>query len=258
MFNSIIIIGRPNVGKSTLFNRLVGKRIAIVGNEEGVTRDTRVFETKIKSSNFQIFDTAGIETITKNTTKRDMTKNSLAMLGNDGVVVFMLDGRQGILPDDFEVAREIRRQSCEVILVVNKCESSFKKEILTECFSLGFGQPIQLSAEHGHGLEELKIAILDKSSNPMEGLQRYNIENNKENLEITPIQMSIVGRPNSGKSTLFNFLLNEERSLTGPQSGLTRDAIGVNTLWHGQRIKLFDTAGMRKKNVGKYGPKVAV
>ncbi len=227
---------------------MVGKKIAIVGNEEGVTRDIRVFETKIRAFNFQIFDTAGIVTNTKNETKKNMTENSLSTLSDPGAVLFMLDGRQGILPDDFEVAKKLRKKSCDVILVVNKCESSFKKEILTECFSLGFGEPIQISAEHGHGIEDLKISILEKFSNSVAVLDDCDVEKSRDNSERSSIQISIVGRPNSGKSTLFNLLLDDARSLTGPESGLTRDAVGVFTKWNGDKIKLFDTAGMRKKN----------
>lgn len=249
MAGNILIIGRPNVGKSTLFNRLAGKKLAIVGNEVGVTRDIREQDTKIASEIFRIFDTAGIDTLTKNELKRNMSSNSISLLNSRDTVIFLIDGKAGILSDDFEVAKKLRKKNCDVILVVNKCEGSHERDIFSEGFSLGFGTPVLISAEHGLGLNDLKDRVLERVDYRIGEIFKLEPTDSIDSEPGTkPIQMSIVGRPNSGKSTFFNLLLNEQRSLTGPESGLTRDAIGVVTHWNGLNIKLFDTAGMRRKN----------
>ena len=163
MINNIVIIGRPNVGKSTLFNRLAGKKLAIVGDEVGVTRDIREFGTKISFYDFKIFDTAGIDPFSKIKLKRDMTSNSISKVYEGNLVIFLLDGRSGILKDDFEVSDKLRKNNSRVILAINKCEGNYKKEVFSDSFSLGFGEPILISAEHGLGLDELKEAIISLS-----------------------------------------------------------------------------------------------
>ena len=235
-----------------MFNRLAGKKLAIVGDEVGVTRDIREVGTKISFYDFKIFDTAGIDPFSKIKLKRDMTSNSISKVCEGNLVIFLLDGRSGILKDDFEVSDKLRKNNSQVILAINKCEGNYKKEVFSDSFSLGFGEPILISAEHGLGLDELKEAIIGRSQLNIDRRQvsfevdeSLTIESNKVK---PPLNMSIVGRPNSGKSTLFNLLLDEDRSLTGVESGLTRDAVSVVTTWNGDKVKLFDTAGIRRKN----------
>lgn len=246
---NIIIVGRPNVGKSTLFNRLVGKNLAIVSNETGVTRDIREFTISINKKKFLLFDTAGIDTLAKNNLSKDMTSNSIARAAMGDIILFVIDARNGVLGDDFEIAQTLRKQDRDVLLVLNKCENSVRSEVFSDSFSLGFGSAVQISAEHGKGISDLKDRIFDMCENLSKGvLEKDNEENFEINSEEKIFKISIAGRPNSGKSTFFNFLVDEKRSLTGPESGLTRDTVSVITQWNGERINLFDTAGMRKKN----------
>ena len=231
---------------------MAGKKLAIVGDEAGVTRDIREVGAKISFYDYKIFDTAGIDTFSKSKLKREMTSNSISKVNEGNLVIFLLDGRSGILKDDFAVSNTLRKNNSQVILVVNKCEGNYKKEVFSDSFSLGFGEPILISAEHGLGLDELREAILGRTQLNKDSKQvSLGVENNlitESNKVDPPLNMSIVGRPNSGKSTLFNMLINEDRSLTGVESGLTRDAVSVVTTWNGDKIKLFDTAGIRRKN----------
>ncbi len=252
MINNIVIIGRPNVGKSTLFNRLAGKRLAIVGDESGVTRDTREVGANFFSLNFKIFDTAGIDILSKNEIKKKMTYNAMAQIDGSDLVIFLVDCRSGVLKDDFEVATHLRKKNTDVILVVNKCEGFNKKDALSDFFALGFGDPIPISAEHGQGLNDLKETIVERVTSF--NCEKQSLKSSQDEVlqeekgTKAPLQISIIGRPNSGKSTFFNLLLKHPRTLTGAESGLTRDSVGVITNWNGNEIKLFDTAGIRRKN----------
>jgi GTP-binding protein len=236
----VAIIGRPNVGKSTLFNRLVGKRLAIVDDTPGVTRDRRYGDAEIAGLKFQIIDTAGLEEGRGDAMEVRMRRQTDAALEEADVALFLVDARSGIVPMDRHFADWLRRAPTPVVLVANKAEGREGMANAMEAFALGLGDPIAISAEHGEGMGEL-----------FRVLNEYVPEEEDEAGEggeiAPPIQLAIVGRPNAGKSTLVNRLLGEDRMLTGPEPGLTRDAIAVDWDWQGNRIKLVDTAGLRRK-----------
>jgi len=240
---SIAIAGRPNVGKSTLFNRLIGKSMAIVDDQPGVTRDWRDGEGSLFGLHFKLYDTAGLEdsrprgSIAARTA--DRTKEAL---GHADVILMMVDGREGLTADDRFIAREIRRANRPIILLVNKCESTRLPPGYHEAASLGFDTVIALSAKHGDGLAELSEAIAPFA--PEEPHKKVKQEDDDEEMSL---HIAIAGRPNAGKSTLVNQLVGEERMLTGPEPGLTRDAIHIPFTYQGKPIRLVDTAGMRRR-----------
>ncbi len=253
---TLAIVGRPNVGKSTLFNRLVGKRLALVDDQPGVTRDLREGEARLGDLRFTIIDTAGLEDATDDSLQGRMRRLTERAVEMADACLFMLDARTGVTPTDEVFADILRRKSAKVILAANKAEGRAADAGVLEAYSLGLGEPIRLSAEHGEGMAELAavLAPLVDAAGEAEEAQApvMNLSVNEEG-ELTevvpqrPLQVAIVGRPNAGKSTLVNALLGEERMLTGPEAGITRDAISVTMDWDGQPVRVYDTAGMRKR-----------
>lgn len=248
----VAIAGRPNVGKSTLFNRLTGKRAALVDDTPGVTRDRRYGDAQLGPLHFKIIDTAGLEQAEKDTLQARMTAQSEAAMLEADVVMMIVDGRAGLTPADEHFARQIRKVKKPVVLVVNKVEGHKAAQVLGEFYKLGLGDPVAISAEHGEGMAELYDALARFEKNQQgeeEGNEEIDLENNGEKEEPSqPLSIAILGRPNAGKSTLFNRILGEERTLTGPEAGITRDAISVDCEFEGKHIKLIDTAGLRKKS----------
>ena len=251
---TIAIIGRPNVGKSTLFNRLVGKRLAIVDDAPGATRDRREGQGRIFDIEFSLIDTAGLEEAPSQTLESQMQNQTSLALEDANVALMLIDSRVGVTPLDKHFGNWIRQQGIPLILLANKCEGKAQTIGLTEAYSLGLGDPIPFSAEHGKGLSELYDALmpyLKKKENykDFKNTQDMSQTTNKTKKKIIqPISIAIVGRPNVGKSTLVNHLLGEERMLTGPVAGTTRDSINVSWQFNGQEIKLVDTAGLRRKS----------
>ena len=254
---SLAIIGRPNVGKSTLFNRLTGKKLALVDDRPGVTRDRRDGEAKLADLRFTIIDTAGLEGGARETLEGRMrTQTENAILSAEAIL-FLIDARAGVTPDDKYFADLVRRADKPVILVANKAEGKAGEAGVLEAYSLGLGDPVPLSAEHGEGLidlyDALREALPEETAEPAEEEAERDEElrdddEDGSDLDISkPLRITVVGRPNAGKSTLINRILGEERLLTGPEAGITRDSIGVDFLWRNRKMKLFDTAGMRKR-----------
>ncbi|MDH4983914.1 ribosome biogenesis GTPase Der [Hyphomicrobium sp. D-2] len=239
----IAIIGRPNVGKSTLFNRLTGTRSALVSDMPCLTRDRREEQADIGGHSVRLVDTAGLEEAKRGSIAERMRQQSEAALMAADLVLFVIDSRDGITPDDKSFARVVRGSGRPVILVANKCEGRAGEDGFYAAFELGFGEPVAISAEHGEGLGDLMVEMLSAL-----GLKEDR-ENAAEPLPATerPIRVAIVGRPNAGKSTLVNAILGEERMITGPEPGLTRDSVPSDVEWHGRRVRLFDTAGLRRK-----------
>ena len=238
----VAIIGRPNVGKSTLFNRLVGKRIALVDDRPGVTRDRREGDAHLLGLDFRLVDTAGFEDEDAATLPGRMRAQTQAAVDLADVALFVIDARAGIVPLDEEIARWLRGSKTPVVLVANKAEGTSGDGGFYEAFSLGFGDPVALSAEHGEGLADLFEALLPH-------LDREGIEADEEEeiVEGGLLKLAIVGRPNAGKSTLVNKLLGEDRMITGPEAGITRDAISIEWEFEGKPVRLIDTAGLRRK-----------
>ena len=235
---TVAIVGRPNVGKSTLFNRLVGQKLALVDDLPGVTRDRRDGEGQIGDLTFTIIDTAGFEEAAGDSLDaRIQTQTQLAVEMAD-VCLFLVDARVGITPTDSQWADMLRRSAGSVILVANKCEGNAAESGVYEAFQLGLGDPIPISAAHGEGMADLYEALLP--------FERQSETSEDEDAD-RPIHVAIVGRPNVGKSTLINKLIGQDRLLTGPEAGITRDAISVEWTDGDDRYRLFDTAGMRKK-----------
>ena len=254
MLPQVIIIGRPNVGKSTLFNRLVGKKLALVDDQPGVTRDRRFGDAHLLGLDFTIVDTAGWEDDDPSSLPGRMRAQTEAALQGADVALFVIDARAGLTPLDEEIARWLREQSVPIVLVANKAEGRAGDGGLYEAFALGFGEPIALSAEHGQGMGDLFEALLplieDKQPDP-------EAEDAGDEEDYDPkaiLKLAIVGRPNAGKSTLINAMLREDRLLTGPEAGITRDSIAVDWAWtdpasgEARPVRLIDTAGMRKKS----------
>ena len=253
MLPQVIIIGRPNVGKSTLFNRLVGKKLALVDDQPGVTRDRRVGEAHLLGLDFNIVDTAGWEDEDAHTLPGRMRAQTEASLVGADVVLFVIDSRSGLTPMDEEIGRYLRETSVPVVLLANKAEGKAGDGGFYEAFGLGLGEPIAFSAEHGEGLADLFEALrphLDGYEAPEEVVFDPDDE---EAVRNAPLKLAIVGRPNAGKSTLINAILGQDRLLTGPEAGITRDSISVDWLWHDpetgedRQVRLIDTAGMRKR-----------
>jgi GTP-binding protein len=258
------IIGRPNVGKSTLFNRLVGKKLALVDDTPGVTRDRRVHSAKLYDIAFDVIDTAGFEDSAPETLAGRMRQQTEIAIREADIILFMVDAKAGILPDDSTFAEIVRKSGKPVVLVANKAEARGASGGALEAWELGLGEPVSISAEHGQGMPDLRDAVV-------EGLGRERVFGSDEEDDIAfaesevligedvdpdaepayddtkPMRIAVVGRPNAGKSTLINTLVGEERLLTGPEAGITRDSISVDWEWNGRRVKLFDTAGMRRK-----------
>ncbi len=246
----VAILGRPNVGKSTLFNRLTGKRTALVSDMPGLTRDRREGEALLVDRPVLLVDTAGLEEAKRGSIAQRMREQSEAALREADLVLFMIDAREGVTPADQVFARIVRASGRPVIVVANKCEGRAGEEGFYAAFELGFGDPVAISAEHGEGLGELVTEMMSalglSTSVPNEDEAKATKEKAKLDID-RPIRVAIVGRPNAGKSTLVNALLGEERMITGPEPGLTRDAVPSDLEWSGRRVRLYDTAGLRRK-----------
>ena len=246
MAMTVSIVGRPNVVKSTLFNRLVGKRLALVDDTPGVTRDRREGRGRLGDLDFILYDTAGLEEAKAGSLSARMTEQTRRAVAEADIVLFLIDAREGVTPQDEHFARMLRRGRAQVLLVANKSEGKAGAAGAAEAFRLGLGEPIAISAEHGEGMSDLydRIAALTPASEEpdAEGGQQ------EEEAARGPLQLAIVGRPNVGKSTLVNRLIGEERLLTGPEAGITRDAIAVDWEWQGRALRLVDTAGLRRRS----------
>lgn len=238
---SVAIIGRPNVGKSTLFNRLVGKKLALVHNQPGVTRDRKMAPAKFKDLELNVIDTAGYEYSTTDNMESRMWKQTQMAISDADVCLFLFDARVGVQPYDEMFADLVRQTHKPVILLANKCEGKLQENGIYDAYKLGLGDPMVFSAEHGIGFDELYLMLCDYDKDKSEKENEKDIDGQK------PIQIAFVGRPNVGKSTLVNALLNDDRMLTGPEAGMTRDAITTQWIWKNQKFNLVDTAGLRKK-----------
>jgi GTP-binding protein len=243
----VAIIGRPNVGKSTLFNRLVGKRVALVDDRPGVTRDRREGEAELIGLKFTAIDTAGFEDDDAATLPGRMRAQTQAAVDQADVALFVVDARAGVVPLDAEIGRWLRESTTPVVLIANKAEGRSGESGILDAWSLGLGEPVAISAEHGDGMVDLfnellphieKAEFAEVSDELAEGEER----------PAGPLKLAIVGRPNAGKSTLVNKMLGEQRLITGPEAGITRDSISVEWEWQGHHVRLIDTAGLRKKS----------
>jgi GTP-binding protein len=236
---TVAILGRPNVGKSTLFNRLVGRRTALVDDAPGVTRDRREGQGRIADLEFRVIDTAGLEEAARATLAGRMRAQTERSLGLADVVLLVIDAREGLTEPDRHFAGWLRRSGKPVVLIANKAEGRSELGAVGEAYALGLGDPVPLSAAHGEGFAELYDRLRDLAPLPDEEIEAEVGER--------PLQLAIVGRPNVGKSTLVNRLVGEDRLLTGPEPGITRDAIALEWQWQGRPIRLVDTAGMRRR-----------
>ena len=247
---TVAIVGRPNVGKSTLFNRLVGKHLALVDNTPGVTRDRREGQARLGDLEFQVFDTAGLDDAPPDTLSERMHQQTEVAMAAADVVLFLIDARAGPLPADHSFADLVRRSAKRAILVANKSESRAAEAGILQAYELGLGDPVAVSAEHGEGLADLYAAL--REALPDETERKDTLPEGKAviagSAAQAPIRIAVVGRPNSGKSTLINRILGEERLLTGVEAGTTRDAIAVDVDWHGHKFRLHDTAGLRRRS----------
>src|SRR4051812_32715415 len=237
---TVAIVGRPNVGKSTLFNRLVGKKLALVDDRPGVTRDRREGDAHLIGLDLRVIDTAGFEEDDPPSFPGRMRAQTEAAVRAADVALFMIDGRAGVVPLDEEIGRWLRAEDTPVVLAVNKAEGRAGEQGALEALAMGFGDPLQISAEHGEGLADLFEALLPH-------LERDEADEEEEDeAEDGPLKLAIVGRPNAGKSTLVNRILGQDRMITGPEAGITRDSIAIDMEWEGRPVRLIDTAGMRK------------
>jgi len=249
---TVAIVGRPNVGKSTLFNRLVGRRLALVDDAPGVTRDRREGEARLGDLLFTVIDTAGLEEAAAESLSGRMRAQSEAAIAQADAVLFLVDVRAGVTPTDRGLANLVRKAGKPTILVANKSEGRSEARV-QEAYALGLGEPIAISAEHGEGLADLYDALRAALPEPAISEDDADGEDDEpESSDRAPepraIRIAVVGRPNAGKSTLINRLLGEERLLTGPEAGITRDAIAVDVDWGGKSFRIFDTAGLRRRS----------
>ncbi|MEH7826651.1 ribosome biogenesis GTPase Der [Gemmobacter denitrificans] len=260
---TLAIVGRPNVGKSTLFNRLVGRKLALVDDQPGVTRDLREGDARLMDLRFTVIDTAGLEEVTDDSLQGRMRRLTERAVDMADICLFLIDGRVGVTPSDEVFADILRKRGATVILGVNKAEGKAGDAGAIEAWGLGLGEPVRLSAEHGEGMEDLyhilrphaegfaeraaeDAPVVDVDVTEAEAEEEADLEAHKPTAK-RPLQIAVIGRPNAGKSTLINKILGYDRLLTGPEAGITRDAISVRTEWMGTPTRIFDTAGMRKK-----------
>lgn len=256
MTATVVIVGRPNVGKSTLFNRLIGRKLALVDDQPGVTRDRRAGEASLGGRRFVLLDTAGLDKAKAGSLEDRMRAQTEAAIDDADLCLFVMDAREGVTPMDRHFAEIVRRKGKPVLLLANKAEGNKGGLGASEAWGLGLGEPIAISAEHGMGLGDLYDAMEPWLEPPEDEPEESGQARDAEDESMTeaealspkrPLRLAIVGRPNAGKSTLVNTLVGEERMLTGPEAGITRDAISVDWNWQGQPVKLWDTAGLRRK-----------
>lgn len=257
---TIAIIGRPNVGKSTLFNRLSGRRLALVDDAPGLTRDRREADIQIGPSAYRLIDTAGLEDVTPGSIGERMRAQTQNAIGMADLVLFLIDARSGVTPRDEEFADLVRASGKDTLVVANKCEGRAAEPGFYEAYALGLGEPLAISAEHGEGIgalieaiEEARLKLFSDVGHETKEFPPASPEDEAEGGEDIvgkdkPLRVAIIGRPNAGKSTLVNALLGEERMITGPEAGLTRDAIATDFAWKDRLIKLYDTAGLRRRS----------
>jgi GTP-binding protein len=238
---TVAIVGRPNVGKSTLFNRLVGKRLALVDDRPGVTRDRREGEAKLLGLDFRVIDTAGFEDEDPQTLPGRMRQQTEAAVRDADAALLLIDAREGVTPLDEEIGRWLRAETTPVVVVGNKAEGTAAEAGILDAYRLGLGDPIAVSAEHGEGLADLFQAL-----RPHVEHEHFDADEDELNSD-HPLKLAVVGRPNAGKSTLVNRMLGEERMITGPEAGITRDSISLDWQWKGRPVRLVDTAGLRKR-----------
>ncbi|WP_159950507.1 ribosome biogenesis GTPase Der [Rhizobium sp. 18065] len=259
---TVAIVGRPNVGKSTLFNRLVGKKLALVDDTPGVTRDRRPGDAKLVDLRFTIIDTAGLEETGPDTLEGRMRAQTELAIDDADLTLFVVDAKFGLTPLDKTFGELLRRRGKPVVLVANKSEAKGSDGGFYDAYTLGLGEPVPISAEHGQGMIDLRDAIVEaigedvafpeeidepETDVDLRGEEDFDDDYEPEYDDSKPLRVAIIGRPNAGKSTLINRFLGEDRLLTGPEAGITRDSISVEWDWRGRMIKMFDTAGMRKK-----------
>ncbi|MBW0144381.1 ribosome biogenesis GTPase Der [Sphingomicrobium clamense] len=243
----VAIVGRPNVGKSTLFNRLVGKRVALVDDRPGVTRDRREGDAHLLGLDFKLIDTAGFEDEDEQSLPGRMRKQTEAAVAEADVALFVVDAKSGITPLDEEIARWLRGSDTPIVVAANKAEGKLGMEGAMEAYTLGLGDPFALSAEHGEGIVDLFDALRPHIERDEDAEPERQEEEDPFKPATGPLKLAIVGRPNAGKSTLVNQMIGEDRLITGPEAGITRDSITLNWEWQGHKVELVDTAGLRKR-----------
>ena len=254
---NVVLVGRPNVGKSSLFNRMAGRRIAIVHDTPGVTRDRRITDVEFGGLSFSLMDTAGFEEADPESLAGRMTGQTQSAIADAHALVFVIDARAGVTAGDEIIAAALHKTGKPVILAANKCEGRMDPNALADVYALGFGEPLRISAEHALGMEELVGALEEfapraavppvAGDEDEDGEPREDFEDEDMDYTSKPLRLALIGRPNVGKSSLFNRLLGEERSITGPEAGLTRDSITAPWTLEGREVLLHDTAGLRRK-----------